>query len=1146
MVLPRTQVGTLLWICIGCVLALARGAPGADRPVAAATRSRAARRPAGLISPTIHLHASTAKIHGKRAKYEKGGSKDNIGFWIDKNDWVSWDFTVTVPDTVAVLMTYACPPGDAGSRYSLTVERQNPLGEALEGSPLGRYLKETISPLRVAKQELVGTVPNTGNWGRFITEQLGEMTVDRPGNYTVAVRVKKMARGALMNLQAITFRSTRWDKTLVAWWQFEEGRGSTTLDGARGDRDVVEFARWVGGSSGTGLLFNGFSSAVSRLAEGVPDLTEAMTIEAWVRLDSRQEAWCPVVNHLSYPRGFFFGLDGAGDLGLHMAIGGKWVVCSAGVKLPVGDWVHVAATFASDRGIAVYADGKQANRLPTKGRMTPAEATDLLIGRHSHQPWVFRGVIDEVKIYNRALSPAELREHHEWGRALIPPQQRIALRGARADRTRPRVFERVTLDVDLEASYDNPFDAGDVRVDAEVVTPTGRVWSVPGFLHQAYRRRQEKGAEFLEAMGEPRWQVRLSFDEPGEHWVQVSARDRTGSAILAPVTLEVEDADVPGMIRRHATDRRYFVTDRGETFFPIGANVCWADGSRATYDYDAWLAEYAKSGSNFFRVWLSPQWPTLSLNTLASGFDHIDLHRAWRLDHVVQTAERLDLRIMFCIDSFNIIRTNKRSPGNWEDAPYIRARGGPLDQPQQYFTSTWSLRAYRNRLRYLVARWGYSPNVFAWEFWNEVDCMDDYDPNAKTIRDWHAAMASHLRSLDPWRHLITTSYARTPGDPAVDSLPGLDFVMSHSYGAKDMAQDLGKHLTDKQAARDRPHFHGELGIFGSGKQTSDTDPNGVHVHNGVFSCVGQGQAGTPMTWWWDSYVHPRGLYRILASFSRWIDGFDFVAQQARPAKAEILQKSLTVIEPTVLKPVPGSWDPAPFNRPVAVTVDRNGLFTSSQPIADVLHGTGFHKKLHNPVTFTFDVPKATTFAIHVTKYSGHADSKLRVSLDGKLALEKLFAVPEGNTETTLTQLAGTYAIKLPAGKHTVKIENVGTDWLGIGSYTIPWLRAAKSVPTPLRVYALAGNTQALVWVQNKRHTWPEATRKGYVPAPVTGASLKLAGLTPGRWAVEHWDTLAGRTTSTEQLFAHGDGILTVALPDITWDAALRLRYRAED
>ncbi len=552
----------------------------------------------------IVLHASKATVHGTRAHYEKRKDRDNIGFWTDARDYVTWGFELEQPGTFLVQVVMACP-GAAGSTYALAV----------------------------GDEELRGTVVATGNWAKFVTVPLGIVELADAGALTLSVTPVVMRGGALMNLQAVILKPGRWAPGLVAWWRFDEGEGVETEDWLGGAKDVVHYARWTRGAAHSGLKFNGVSSHVARAAERVPDLRDGLSVEAWVKLDARAEGWRPVVNCHAYPLGFFFGFDADGDLGLHLAVGGKWAGCTSSVRPQVGRWTHVAATFDTIEGIRLYVDGQETGRAEIEGTLTPAEDTDLLIGRHNHHPWALHGSIDEVRLYDRALRPRAVRAQHAAGRAAIVPPPRIALEAVRPDRQTVAVHQRLTFELDLEATYDNPFDAADVRIDCGVATPSRKAWTAPGFLYQPFTRKLGKDEagkekELLEPAGEPRWQVRLSFAEPGTHHLRVTATDRTGTAMSAPLRVEVTAADVPGMVRRRG---RYFATDRGESFFPVGANVCWA-GAHGTHDYDGWLARYAKEGCNFFRVWLSPHWTTLGLTTAASGFDAIDLARAWRLD----------------------------------------------------------------------------------------------------------------------------------------------------------------------------------------------------------------------------------------------------------------------------------------------------------------------------------------------------------------------------------------------------------------------------------------------------------------------------------------------------------------------------------
>lgn len=1070
--------------------------------------------PAPEAAKAIRLHAKQATVHGTTARYEFRSDRDNIGFWLNINDWVSWDFTLEEAGTFLVEITLASPSSSDGSEYSVTI----------------------------GDHTFTSVVESTGGWGKFVTRRLGIIELATTGPYTVAVKPITKPKGAVMNLQAITLRPGNWERGLVAWWQFDGEQGTGAVDTLLELQDTVAHARRVPGAWKTGMRFNGLSSAVIREAAKAPRLARALTIEAWVKLCAEPDGWSPIANQHQYPLGYFFGLDGAGDLGLHIASGGKWLACTSARRLPAKRWTHVAAAFDGEQGIAVYVDGEPAGRLDAAGPIAPADGVDLLLGKHNHLPWSFDGVLDEVRIFNRALPPDDVRRHCAEGRARLRPPDPIAIAAVRPDHTATRVHQRVTLDVDLRATWDNPFDAEDVSLYAVVAAPSLRVFRVPGFLYQPFARRLEEGKEVLEATGPPRWQIRLSCTEAGPHHIRVGATDRTGTTISDPVAIHASPADVPGRIRRAPAHPAYFATDRGEAFFPIGANVCWA-GPQGTRDYDRWLALLDDNGANFFRVWLSPFWTTCAMNTLESGFDAIDLGNAWRFDHVLETAERRGLRVMPCIDSFNILRSTERSPGNFEEAPTIRAHGGPLLKPRDYFTHPRSLRAYRNRLRYLVARYAYSPSIFAWELWNEVNIVDDYD--SATVAAWHAQMARTLRSLDPWHHLITTSHAGPAGDPAVDSLPEIDFVQSHSYGDKDMAQALGDHRLNKKAPHGRPHLHGEFGIAGKGEDTAKADPTGIHLHNALYACIGQGQAGTPMTWWWDSYLEPQKLFGLFAPFARWIAGFDFVAQNARPADVQVVVPDLILAEPAAFKPVGGTWDPADFNTPRTAAVDREGLMTHDGPISDVLHGLGFHKALHNPVTFQLDVPKATTFGVEVKGVSGHGDGRLQIHLDGKLALEKPFPVPEGNTAETLRQYNGVYSIDLPAGKHTVKVGNVGEDWVSVTTYKIPWLTATRRVDDPLRANGVVGESQALLWVQNRLNAWSLATAKNHTPRTVGGARLCVLGLAPGRWTIERWDPQKGEPLGTQEATVGEDSKLTFPLPQITWDAAFRLRRAPE-
>ena len=55
------------------------------------------------------------------------------------------------------------------------------------------------------------------------------------------------------------------------------------------------------------------------------------------------------------------------------------------------------------------------------------------------------------------------------------------------------LYERVTLHPEITNIYSNPFDSEEIKVDAEIISPSGKKWSVPGFFIQPYTGKIQNG-----------------------------------------------------------------------------------------------------------------------------------------------------------------------------------------------------------------------------------------------------------------------------------------------------------------------------------------------------------------------------------------------------------------------------------------------------------------------------------------------------------------------------------------------------------------------------------------------------------------------------------------------------------------------------
>ena len=77
-----------------------------------------------------------------------------------------------------------------------------------------------------------------------------------------------------------------------------------------------------------------------------------------------------------------------------------------GVKLPEGQWAHVAAV-VGDGHVRLYLNGKQVAEQAAAMALTPSDLP-LRLGAASHGGDRFVGLMEDVRVYSRALSPEEI------------------------------------------------------------------------------------------------------------------------------------------------------------------------------------------------------------------------------------------------------------------------------------------------------------------------------------------------------------------------------------------------------------------------------------------------------------------------------------------------------------------------------------------------------------------------------------------------------------------------------------------------------------------------------------------------------------------------------------------------------------------
>src|SRR6266480_1413813 len=196
---------------------------------------------------------------------------------------------------------------------------------------------------------------------------------------------------------------------LVAAYSFNEGSGTTVADvSGNNNTGTLSGATWTtAGRYGNALVFNGTNASVTVPNAASLGLTTGMTLEAWVYPTATPTGWRAVID--KNVDGYY--LMASSDQGNRPAVGGAWPpgnrILLGPSGLAVSTWTHLAATF-DGATMRLYVNGVQ---VASQAQTTPLRTTTgtLQIGADSYAGENFAGRVDEVRIYNRALTTAEIQ-----------------------------------------------------------------------------------------------------------------------------------------------------------------------------------------------------------------------------------------------------------------------------------------------------------------------------------------------------------------------------------------------------------------------------------------------------------------------------------------------------------------------------------------------------------------------------------------------------------------------------------------------------------------------------------------------------------------------------------------------------------------
>lgn len=674
------------------------------------------------------------------------------------------------------------------------------------------------------------------------------------------------------------------------------------------------------------------------------------------------------------------------------------------------------------------------------------------------------------------------------------------------------VYEKFEITINLTASFSNPFDKNQIYLRAIFTSPSGKNFTIDGFYYQDFIRTGPP--ETLIVNNQPHWKIRFTPVEIGEWTYKIYCTDQTGSTNTNDFHLICTTSDKKGFVR--IANNRYLKYENGEQFFGIGLNMGWYDYPEKTFSYQKWIDSLAANNGNLIRVWMSEnafaiEWKNTGLGNYTNRLD-----RAYQLDWLFDYAEKKNVFIQLCLIPHGQFSINVNP--EWNNNPYNSSNGGPCNTPEEFFINQTAINFFKKRIDYIIARWGYASNLFAWEIFNEVDHTHNYNQNKQNVIQWLLDIAQYIKLKDPYQRIVTTSFANEFLEPAIWSSNFFDIIQIHHYNTTSDMQTALVELTKLYLSDyNKPTAIGEYDFLELGYWASINDPLGVNLHNSIWASIMSGAYMSAMSWSWENYISPKGLFYHFKAPGEFLRRINLLDKVFIPVTFQTYtsQKSDFAIPPAY-----PNWGMSPANQ---FTLSHNGLINPSTiNLSKFLYGTAFNIEYRNPPTFFVNYDEVGEFKVVVGNEIS-TSPRLQIWLNGIKRLDQIV-----NTNAT-------YSINVPQGEHQIFIDNKGIDWMRVAEYIF------TNFVIAIRTYALKSSNEIIGWVHNRNFNWRYLRDIGNLPPIISDGKIFVNDLIPNSiYLIEWWNTQTATIAKFDTIIATSSSI-EISVPPFIWDYAFRLK-----
>ncbi len=202
-------------------------------------------------------------------------------------------------------------------------------------------------------------------------------------------------------------------KGLAGYWKFNENSGTTITDSSMNNHNgsLIGSPQWVVGHNSSGILLNNQTKDYINLGSADFGLTNELTLSAWVKTKGDTGVEQVLFRRGQYVNPFSLALERN-----NMPINGcirtnSSFYANSSTRIKANEWHQIVMTYQSG-ALVIYLDGKEVarNNNPIGNLNFGYGVSETYIGAGpgSEANGFFNGVIDEFRIYNRALNPAEV------------------------------------------------------------------------------------------------------------------------------------------------------------------------------------------------------------------------------------------------------------------------------------------------------------------------------------------------------------------------------------------------------------------------------------------------------------------------------------------------------------------------------------------------------------------------------------------------------------------------------------------------------------------------------------------------------------------------------------------------------------------